>query len=204
MSTPPPSLAALLAAVTGAHSPADTEAAVSALYVAARPVLIPVCDAVLQRAPGAPWHSAEDLAQDVLTDSLPALQRGACPTTTNNGLVRFLRTVATRRLISAARPQTGVKPSDVAEVVLAVHAANAAAADADDPDTQRRAEIRHHYNIVLGEVPVAFATTWRVVVEQEVPKTAAAAALGIDRGTVHRHVTAVRTHLASRLSAFAP
>ncbi len=204
MSTPPPSLGALLAAVTAACTPADRDAAVSALFVAARPVLIPVCDAVLQRAPGAHWHSAEDLAQDVLVDTLPALQRGACPTTTNNGLVRFLRTVATRRLISAARPQTGVTPFDLAEVVLALHAANAVGDDADDPDAQRRAEIRQLYNVVLGEVPEAFATTWRVVVEQELPKTAAAAALGIDRGTVHRHVTAVRTHLASRLSAFAP
>ena len=60
MSTPSTSLVTLLAALTATRTPADAAAAAGALYEAVRPVFIPVCEAVLRRAPGAPWLTAED------------------------------------------------------------------------------------------------------------------------------------------------
>ncbi|MCC7054213.1 MAG: sigma-70 family RNA polymerase sigma factor [Gemmatimonadaceae bacterium] len=191
-------LAALLAALTTARSPEDCAAAQVAFYTAARLALVPVCASLLRAAPVSTWQSPEDLAEDTLVDAIPALQRGACRDPRNDGVMRWLATVASRRLISEARRRADTCDTEVADVLRATYALNAhAEADTVHP-------MRHEYEEALAEVPDAMAGSWRVVIEEQRTKTDAAAVLGVHRTTVHHHVKAVRRHLATRLAHYAP
>lgn len=204
MSTASPSLAALLAALTTAKTPADTATAAGNLYQATRPLFFPICTTLIKRAPGAPWLSAADLAQDTLVDALPALQRGACPNATNNGLLRWLATVAWRRLLTDARPQSGVSTGDIHEVLLGTHAANMPTDDVDDVYPSRDRAVWSLYDAVLDAQREAPRRTWVLIAEQDVPKTEAAAALGISRRTVYNHLTRVQQRLRTELAPYAP
>ncbi|MCC7054779.1 MAG: sigma-70 family RNA polymerase sigma factor [Gemmatimonadaceae bacterium] len=204
MIVPPSRLAALLAALTTASTTTATEAAAGELYDATRPHLVRICATLITRAPGKPWLAAEDLAQDTLVDALPALQRGACPNANNNGLLRWLTTVAWRRLLTEARPGIGVSDAEIEEVLLGTHARNSTVHGDDDSRTWRDRAVRLAHDAALEGLPVSHQRTWVLVAEHELPKTEAAAALGVSRRTVYNRLAQVETHLRAALAPYAP
>lgn len=204
MTIPPSRLAALLAALTTATTPSQTETAAGELYDATRPHLIRICATLITRAPGKPWLAAEDLAQDTLVDALPALQHGACPNAHNNGLLRWLATVAWRRLLTEARPGSGVSDAEIEEVLLGTHASNSAVDGDDDSRTWRDRAVRLAHDAALEALPVSQQRTWVLVAEHGTPKTEAAAELGVSRRTVYNRIAQVETHLLAPYAPYAP
>lgn len=206
MSAPSSRLPALVARLTAARTQPATLAAQAALYDAVMPAHMATCAALVQQAHGDVWPSAEDLAQDSLVDALPQLQRGACRHLQNDGLLRWLSTVARRRLRAMTGQRAARTPLTFASLQDEMDTATAVpftAAD-DDPDTAvHAADLQHARAAALAELPPAHAATWILVVEQELPPLRAAAELGVHRETVRRRVDAVRSHLATRLAAFA-
>ena len=206
MSVPSSRLPALVARLTTARTQPARLAAQAALYDAVLPAHLATCTALVQRAHGDVWPSAEDLAQDSLVDALPQLQRGACRTLHNDGLLRWLNTVASRRLRRMTGQHSARTPLTFASLQDEMDAATVmqiTAAD-DDPDAAiYRADLQRARAAALDELPPALAETWELVAEQQLPPLRAAAALGVHRDTVRRRVDAVRTHLSTRLAAFA-
>ena len=205
MSSTTPPLAALVARLTSARTPTAVVAAQGALYDAVLPAHVRTCTALVQQAHGDVWPSAEDLAQDSLVDALPQLQRGACRNVQNDGLLRWLNIVASRRLRAMTGQRAARTPLTFASLQDELDAPTAVqitAAD-DDPDAALyRADLQRARAAALAELPPAHAATWALVVEQELPPLRAAAALGVHRETVRRRVDAVRAHLSNRLAAF--
>ena len=197
-------LATLLSALTSARTPNATKYAQGALYQMVLPTHIRTCELVIQRTHGGVWQSAEDLAQDTLVDALPHLQRGVCPNLAGDGLLRWLATVAQRRLHDASRRQHGVQDRETAQVLRDTHACNSQGVmnSTVNEHTQRRDSLMHEYQIALAELPLKRVAAWQLVIEQELPMLEAADALGVHRATLHRHLTAARTHLAGRLQHF--
>jgi DNA-directed RNA polymerase specialized sigma24 family protein len=181
-------------------------AAQTALYDAVLPAHLATCSALLQQAHGDVWLTAEDLAQDSLTDALPQLQRGACRNLQNNGLLRWLNTVATRRLRAVTgqrKASTALAFASLLEEVDSAAVVQITVAD-DDPDAALfRVELQRAHAAALAELPAEHSATWVLVTEQELPRLRAAAALGVHRETVRRRVETVRAHLATRLAPFA-
>ena len=197
MTKPSPTLAALLAVLTTARTPEEIAAASAALFVAARPVLIPICTRMLQRLPATPY-TGEDVAQDTLVTALPHLQRGACPVTTHDGVTRWLTTVATRRAITVIRPQIGVSTDELTAVFRALHAVNGTA------QSGRVRAFAAAYDDVRAQLPAPLLLSWQAVVEQSLSVSATARTLGVARTTVLRRLRQSKAHFAARLGSFAP
>jgi RNA polymerase sigma factor (sigma-70 family) len=206
MSVPSSRLPALVARLTAARTQPARLAAQAALYDAVLPAHLATCTALVQQAHGDIWPSAEDLAQDSLVDALPQLQRGACGNLQNDGLLRWLNTVASRRLRAMTGQRTAQTPlmfASLQDELDADTVVQITAAD-DDPDAALyRAELQRARAAALAELPPAHAETWVLVVEEELPRLRAAAALGVHRETVRRRVETVRAHLSIRMAAFA-
>lgn len=194
-------LAALVHHLMSARHRADVHAAKAALYEAVLPAHLRTCATLVENARGDVWLSAEDLAQDSLSDALDQLRAGACRSLKQDGLLRWLHVVAERRLGRASGRRKAGAPADVLPLdEELVGPAPTRDAVEDEGPTSERAVRRREYARALAELAPEHARTWVVVVEQEVPPIAAAAQLAVHRETVRRRVASARAHLATRLA----
>ena len=203
MSHRPIHLAAMLATLRAARTPAAMAAATADVYVAVLPSFTRVCDRLLDRPALTSWKTGEDLAEDTLVDALPALQRGACPHVHDGGLLRWLAAAARCDLVDAARRTGGTSDDDIVDVLRATHARNAASAGTDVHPSPSHRAFRVAYARALAALPPTQHAAWELVVEQEAPLRVAASALGVVHTTVLRRVRQARAHLVSHLAPFA-